>query len=45
MCAKEFTTLAAIINHLESEACGCARFSTIQRSIQGMVRGDRLIRF
>ncbi|KAL7627146.1 hypothetical protein AAE478_003922 [Parahypoxylon ruwenzoriense] len=42
-CKKEFTTLAGIINHLESESCGCTRFENVQRSIQGVVSGNRLI--
>lgn len=44
-CTKEFTTLAAIVNHLESESCGCTRFATVQHSIQDMVRGERLLGF
>ncbi|KAI1382594.1 uncharacterized protein F4822DRAFT_435422 [Hypoxylon trugodes] len=42
-CGKDFTTLAGIINHLESESCGCTRFENVQRGIQGMVGGNRLI--
>ncbi|KAI9901866.1 hypothetical protein N3K66_003683 [Trichothecium roseum] len=44
-CAKDFKTLAAIINHLESESCGCTRFETVQRSIHNVMSGDRLISF
>ncbi|KAM4061858.1 putative zinc finger protein [Hirsutella rhossiliensis] len=45
MCAMDFRSLAAVINHLESEACGCTRFETVQRKIGDMVSGNRLITF
>ncbi|KAK3896692.1 hypothetical protein C8A05DRAFT_39760 [Staphylotrichum tortipilum] len=44
-CGKEFTTLAAIINHLESESCGFTRFNNVQRGINDMISGGRLIAF
>ncbi|KAK3940854.1 zinc finger X-chromosomal protein [Diplogelasinospora grovesii] len=44
-CGKEFTTLAGIINHIESESCGCTRFENVQRSIRSMVSGNKLIAF
>ncbi|KAH9905221.1 hypothetical protein F4778DRAFT_698055 [Xylariomycetidae sp. FL2044] len=44
-CKKEFTTLAGIINHLESESCGCTRFENVQRSIRDVVGSDKLITF
>ena len=44
-CRKEFTTLAGIINHLESESCGFTRFDNVQRGIEGMISGNRLIGF
>ncbi|KAH8594480.1 hypothetical protein B0O99DRAFT_513835 [Bisporella sp. PMI_857] len=44
-CGKEFTTLAGIVNHLESESCGCTRFDNVQRSIHGIVSGNNLIAF
>ena len=44
-CASEFKTLAAIINHLESETCGAMRFETVQRRIGDIVSGDRLLQF
>ncbi|KAK7954966.1 hypothetical protein PG996_015773 [Apiospora saccharicola] len=44
-CGKEFKSLAAIINHLESESCGFTRFENVQRGIQSVVSGDRLITF
>ncbi|KAJ4361188.1 hypothetical protein N0V85_009430 [Neurospora sp. IMI 360204] len=42
-CRQDFKTLAAIINHLESEKCGAMRFEQVQRNIHGMVSGNRLI--
>ena len=44
-CGKDFTTLAAIINHLESESCGFTRFGNVQRGINDMISGNRLIGF
>ncbi|KAF3769355.1 hypothetical protein M406DRAFT_287495 [Cryphonectria parasitica EP155] len=44
-CRREYTTLAGIINHLESESCGFMRFETVQRNIDGLVRGNRLLGF
>ncbi|KAI1183624.1 hypothetical protein F5B17DRAFT_443299 [Nemania serpens] len=44
-CGKEFTTLAGVCNHLESETCGVISFQTVQRHFQGMLRGDKLIAF
>ncbi|EFX01886.1 zinc finger protein [Grosmannia clavigera kw1407] len=42
-CRQDFKTLAAFINHLESEACGFMRFSNVQSSIKGLISGDRLL--
>ncbi|ROW13248.1 hypothetical protein VPNG_04825 [Cytospora leucostoma] len=42
-CGKDFTTLAATINHLESETCGFMRFDKVQRGIGDMVTGRRMI--
>ncbi|KAI1121985.1 hypothetical protein F5Y10DRAFT_83895 [Nemania abortiva] len=42
-CRKEFTTLAGVCNHLESESCGAMRFEAVQHQFQGIMRGDRLI--
>ncbi|KAH8807236.1 hypothetical protein F5884DRAFT_899669 [Xylogone sp. PMI_703] len=44
-CRKDFKTLAGIINHLESESCGCTRFENVQNSIQGVISGNRLLAF
>ncbi|KAI1148929.1 hypothetical protein F4825DRAFT_432329 [Nemania diffusa] len=42
-CKKEFTTLAGVCNHLESESCSAMRFETVQRHFQGILGRDRLI--
>ncbi|KAK0610195.1 hypothetical protein B0T17DRAFT_128730 [Bombardia bombarda] len=44
-CHMNFKTLAAIINHLESETCGAMRFETVQRRIGDIVTGNRLLAF
>ncbi|KAK0648718.1 hypothetical protein B0T16DRAFT_427714 [Cercophora newfieldiana] len=44
-CRKDFTTLAAIINHLESESCGAVRFDTVQQNIRDIISGNRMIGF
>jgi hypothetical protein len=44
-CRIEFKTLAAIINHLESETSGAMRFDAVQRRIGDIVSGKRLLRF
>ncbi|KAJ2982170.1 hypothetical protein NUW58_g6499 [Xylaria curta] len=44
-CRGDFKTLAAIINHLESESCGYIRFEKVQQGIQNVIGGDRLITF
>ncbi|KAG5658575.1 hypothetical protein KAF25_010756 [Fusarium avenaceum] len=44
-CLKEFTTLADLINHLESESCRFMRFEAVQNSIRGLVSSNRLIAF
>ncbi|KAK0669899.1 hypothetical protein QBC41DRAFT_99369 [Cercophora samala] len=44
-CRLDFKTLAAIINHLESESCSFMRFEQVQKKIGGIVRGDRLLTF
>ncbi|KAI3324226.1 hypothetical protein HD806DRAFT_62966 [Xylariaceae sp. AK1471] len=42
-CAKEFTSLAAVCNHLESESCSFMRFQDVQGKFQGIMSGNRLI--
>ncbi len=44
-CRLDFKTLAAIINHLESEACGATRFETVQNKIHNIVSGNRMVAF
>ncbi|KAF8251394.1 hypothetical protein K440DRAFT_647686 [Wilcoxina mikolae CBS 423.85] len=45
-CSKEFVSLAALFNHLESEACGFIRFEKVQRQVMGFLDGrTRLINF
>ncbi|KAK3317695.1 putative zinc finger protein [Cercophora scortea] len=44
-CAQEFKTLAALINHLESESCGFMRFDAVQKQMSGLVSSNRLIGF
>ncbi|KAM3503226.1 hypothetical protein MY11210_008798 [Beauveria gryllotalpidicola] len=41
----DFKTLAAIINHLESESCGITRFDAVQRGVSQMIERGRLIAF
>ncbi|OOQ90548.1 zinc finger protein [Penicillium brasilianum] len=36
-CGKEFVTLAALFNHLESESCGLMRFERVQNIQQGFI--------
>jgi hypothetical protein len=45
MCGREFRALAALFNHLESEACGTMRFETVQRNVGGILSGKRRIAF
>ncbi|KAF3480727.1 uncharacterized protein GIQ15_06074 [Arthroderma uncinatum] len=42
-CLKEFVTLAALFNHLESESCAAMRFEVVQRGVNDMLMGRRLI--
>ncbi|KAI8631287.1 hypothetical protein F5Y19DRAFT_25785 [Xylariaceae sp. FL1651] len=44
-CGKEFTSLAGVSNHLESESCGFMRFESVQSNFQGIMGGNRLIGF
>ncbi|KAE9970492.1 hypothetical protein EG327_010253 [Venturia inaequalis] len=45
-CAKEFVSLAAMFNHLESESCGFIRFEQVQQNVnQFLAGGGRLISF
>lgn len=42
-CGKEFKTLAALINHLESESCKMMRFQRMQKSITAVVDPHKMI--
>ncbi|KAI1435566.1 hypothetical protein GGR50DRAFT_307194 [Xylaria sp. CBS 124048] len=42
-CEKQFKTLAAFVNHLESESCGFMHFGAVQCSIENVIGGGRLI--
>ncbi|KAJ2896107.1 uncharacterized protein MKZ38_005862 [Zalerion maritima] len=44
-CNKQFTTLAAIMNHLESESCSFMQFSEVQRRTQRIFTSNRMIDF
>lgn len=44
-CRANFKTLAAIINHLESESCGAVRFDRVQQRAADIFRGGRTITF
>ncbi|KAI4863443.1 hypothetical protein F4820DRAFT_450015 [Hypoxylon rubiginosum] len=44
-CGRDFKTLAAIMNHLESESCAFTRFETVQRTVGDIMSGNRLLRF
>ncbi|KAF4483423.1 hypothetical protein FAGAP_11812 [Fusarium agapanthi] len=44
-CSREFTTLAGMVNHLESESCRFLRFEAVQNGIQGFFIWGRYIWF
>lgn len=44
-CGKEFSTLAALFGHLESEACGFMRFEKVQKQVGNVLTGRKLIGF
>jgi uncharacterized CHY-type Zn-finger protein len=44
-CGKQFTALAALFNHLESESCGYCRFSQVQRNVGNFLSGSRMLTF
>lgn len=41
-CEREFSTLAALFNHLESEACGCMKFEKVQGEVGDVLRGKMI---
>ncbi|KAJ4269925.1 hypothetical protein NW762_001596 [Fusarium torreyae] len=42
-CGREFSTLAALTNHLESESCRILRFQQVQKGIANIVTPGRMI--
>ncbi|KAK1676916.1 zinc finger protein [Colletotrichum godetiae] len=44
-CGREFTTLAAAINHLESESCGYMRFKAVQQNVGQILDPRRMLSF
>lgn len=44
-CSREFSRLAGLFNHLESETCGAVRFEQVQSNVEGFLTGKRLIGF
>ncbi|KAI0114604.1 hypothetical protein F4776DRAFT_666750 [Hypoxylon sp. NC0597] len=43
-CGREFSSLAALMNHLESESCGYTKFENVQRALPDILSSDRLIK-
>lgn len=43
VCKKDFTLLAALINHLESESCQYMRFEAVQKNIERILDPRRMI--
>ncbi|KAI2469905.1 hypothetical protein F4781DRAFT_392863 [Annulohypoxylon bovei var. microspora] len=44
-CGREYKTLAAVMNHLESESCAFMRFEAVQSTVGNLVSGDRRLTF
>lgn len=44
-CGKKFTTLAAVLNHLESESCNFMRFEAVQESAKRIFDPGHMIAF
>lgn len=44
-CGREFVSLAAMFNHLESECCGYVKFETVNKGVQRFFSSGRLIGF
>lgn len=42
-CMKQFTALAGIFNHLESESCAFMRFEKVQQQVNDVFQGRRLL--
>ncbi|KAB8259313.1 hypothetical protein BDV32DRAFT_59988 [Aspergillus pseudonomiae] len=44
-CVKQFTTLAALFNHLESEACSFMRFEKVRKNVDRIFQSRKTISF
>lgn len=44
-CNKQFRTLAAAVNHLESERCGFMTFNQVQHTMGNLIGSDRRLTF
>ncbi|OIW32642.1 hypothetical protein CONLIGDRAFT_699522 [Coniochaeta ligniaria NRRL 30616] len=44
-CSREFTALASIINHWESETCGFMRFEKVQQNFGNIITPGRRLQF
>ncbi|KAI2602819.1 hypothetical protein GGR54DRAFT_463087 [Hypoxylon sp. NC1633] len=44
-CGRDFKSLAAVMNHLESESCSYMRFENVQKSVGNIISGNRLLTF
>jgi Zinc finger, C2H2 type len=44
-CEKQFVTLAALFNHLESEKCQFMKFARVQQQVHDIVTGQKRIAF
>ncbi|GIZ37973.1 hypothetical protein CKM354_000140000 [Cercospora kikuchii] len=42
-CGRQFTALAQLFNHPESESCGATRFSVVQKNAAAVFFGQRMI--
>lgn len=42
-CGKRFGTLAAAVNHLESEACGYQKFKQVQDAMGNLIGTHRVL--
>lgn len=42
-CGKQFVSLAGFFNHLESGSCGFMRFEKVQRQVEDVLQGRKLI--
>jgi C2H2-type zinc finger protein len=43
-CGREFTTLAGVFNHLESESCSYMRFDVVQQKLENVTAGMGLLK-